>query len=102
MTSETILFSMSALVRNVQGYMIGIAHCDAVRYVEGVVADCSFAGVAEDQARKRRTALMADSARRVRRRARVRGGRLIRGGILESCLELCQYCSPWVKLEICP
>lgn len=111
MTSETILFSMSALVRNVQGYMIdldgiktryGIAHCDAVRYVEGVVADCSFAGVAKDQARNRRTALMAESARRVSRRARVRGGRLIRGGILGNCLKLCQYCSPWVKLEICP
>lgn len=60
----------------------GMAHCEEVRYVEGVVADCSFAEVAEDQARKRRTALMADSASRVSRRARVRGGRLIRGGIL--------------------
>jgi len=112
MTSETMLFSMSALVRNVQGYIIdldgirtryGIAHCDAVKYVEGDVADCSFAGVAEDQARKRRTALMADSARRVSSRARVRGGRLIRGGILDVTFRLLsQSCSPWVKLEICP
>jgi hypothetical protein len=103
-TSETMLFSMSALVRNVQGYMIdlegiktryGIAHCDDVRYVEGVVADCSSAGVAEDQARKRRTALMADSARRVSRRARVRGGRLIRGAILRVAFRLFyQSCSP--------
>lgn len=66
----------------------GIAHCEDVRYVEGVVADCSFAGVAEDQARKRRTALMADSARRVSNRARVRGGRLIRGSILFDCLQI--------------
>jgi hypothetical protein len=66
----------------------GIAHCDAVRYVEGDVADCSFAGVAEDQARKRRTALMTDSARSVSNRARVRGGRLIREGILLDCLQI--------------
>jgi len=45
------------------------------------VADCSFVGVLADQERKRRTAFKADRERRVRRRARVRGGRLIRGGI---------------------
>jgi hypothetical protein len=32
--------------------------------------------------------LMADSARRVSNRARVRGGRLIRGGILFDCLQI--------------
>jgi hypothetical protein len=93
-TSETMLFSIRALVRNVQGYTIdldgmrtkyGIAHCDEVKYVEGFVADCSFAGVAEDQERKRRTALMADSESRVSSKARVSGGRLIRGGILWIC-----------------
>lgn len=116
-TSETMLFSMSALVRNVQGYTIdldgirtryGMAHCDEVRYVEGFVADCSFAGVAEDQERNRRTALMADSERRVSKRARVSRGRLIRGGIFKTaftrCVKTnyCSYCSPWVKLEVCP
>ena len=116
-TSETMLFSISARVRNVQGYTIdldgirtryGMAHCDEVRYVEGFVADCSFAGVAEDQERNRRTALMADSERRVSKRARVSGGRLIRGGILEVCLQLlCQYQILLVlfslgEVEICP
>lgn len=86
MTSDTMLFSMSALVRNVHGNLIdlvgiktryGIAHCGEVRYIEGAVADCSFVGVAVDQERKRSAALMADSERRVRSRARVSGGRLM-------------------------
>lgn len=93
MTSETILFSIRALVRKVHGNLIdcvgiktryGIAHCGEVRYIEGAVADCSFVGVAEDQERKRSAAFTADSERRVSRRALVSGGRLIRGGILRG------------------
>jgi hypothetical protein len=99
-TSETILFSMSALVRNVHGNLIdfvgiktryGIAHCGEVRYIEGAVADCSFVGVAVDQERKRRAAFTADSERRVSRRPRVSGGRLIRGGILGCALSRCLF-----------
>jgi hypothetical protein len=95
MTRETILFSMSALVRNVQGNLIdlvgiktryGMAHCGEVRYIEGAVVDCSFVGVAVDQERKRRAAFTADSERRVSRRPRVSGGRLIRGGISKCAL----------------
>lgn len=93
MTSETMLFSISALVRKVHGNLIerigiktryGIAHCGEVRYIEGAVADCSFVGVAEDQELKRRAAFTADSERRVSRRPRVNGGRLILGGILRG------------------
>lgn len=93
MSRETILFSMSALVRDVQGNLIdlvgiktryGIAHCGEVKIIEGAVVDCSFVGVAVDQERKRRAALTADSERRVSRRARVSGGRLIRGGIVDA------------------
>jgi hypothetical protein len=99
-TSETILFSISALVRNVHGNLIdfvgiktryGIAHCGEVRYIEGAVADCSFVGVAVDQERKRRAAFTADSERRVSRRPRVSGGRLIRGGILGCALSRCLF-----------
>lgn len=40
----------------------------------------------DDQERKRRKALSRESERRVRRSDRVRGGRLIRGGILAMLL----------------
>lgn len=59
----------------------GIAHRGEVRYIEGAVV--SLSGVLADQERKRRTALRADSDRRVSRIARVIGGRLIRGGMAE-------------------
>jgi hypothetical protein len=87
-------------VRNVQGNLIdlvgiktkyGIAHCGEVRYIEGAVADCSFVGVAVDQERKRRAAFMADRERRVSRRPRVSGGRLIRGGISGCVLGRCLF-----------
>jgi hypothetical protein len=91
---------MRALVRKVQGNLIDlvgiktryeIAHCGEVRYIEGAVADCSFVGVAVDQERKRRAAFTADRERRVSRRPRVSGGRLIRGGILGCALSRCLF-----------
>ena len=115
MSSETTLFSISALVRNVQGNLIdfvgiktryGTAHCGEVSIIEGAVLDCSFAGVAVDQEWKRMAALMADRARRVSKRARVSGGRLIRGGMLYFIAlvaayikDYIYYCFPRVKLE---
>lgn len=59
----------------------GIAHRGEVRYIEGAVV--SLSGVLEDQERKRRAALRADKDSKVSRRARVMGGRLIRGGMVE-------------------
>jgi hypothetical protein len=77
-----------------------MAHCGEVRYIEGAVVDCSFVGVAVDQERKRRAALTADSERRVSRRPRVSGGRLIRGGML-GCVLFRSWFSFTVQYSLC-
>jgi hypothetical protein len=97
--SETMLFSISALVRKVHGNLMdcvgirtkyGIAQSGEVSQIDGAVADCSFVGVLDDQERKRRKALSKERERSVRRSARVRGGRFIRGGIFTMLLLGCQ------------
>lgn len=93
----TTLFSMRALVRNVHGNLIdlvgtktryGTAHCGEEKTTDGAVACCSWALVAELQVRKRRKAFKVLRARRVRRRPRVRGGRLRRGGMVTGWVVL--------------
>ena len=62
----------------------GIAHSLPLRYVEALVVAAASGMVAADHLLKRRAALSAESAKRTRSSARVRGGRLIRSGMATS------------------